>query len=79
MKVLIERTGLSKSFNRYMVECEFFPVLAETANQKGFNRYMVECEFNLPPFQNPHDRVLIDTWWNVNVLPKTYAKIFDEF
>ena len=22
MKVLIERTGLSKGFNRYMVECE---------------------------------------------------------
>ena len=22
--------------------------------------------------------VLIDTWWNVNVIPKTFAKIFDE-
>ena len=25
MKVLIERTGLSKSFNRYIVECECYP------------------------------------------------------
>ena len=23
MKILIERTGLSKGFNRYMVECEY--------------------------------------------------------
>ena len=23
--------------------------------------------------------VLIDTWWNVNVIPKTFAKIFDGF
>ena len=31
MKVLIERTGLSKGFNRYMVECEFFFIMNENA------------------------------------------------
>ena len=33
-----------------------------------FNRYMVECEYNRNNY-NKHDyQVLIDTWWNVNIL-----------
>ena len=44
MKVLIERTGLSKSFNRYMVECEYCMKILYLKNVEGFNRYMVECE-----------------------------------
>ena len=35
---------------------------------------MVECEFNLPPFQNLPDRVLIDTWWNVNLTSTGYVR-----
>ena len=32
-----------------------------------FNRYMVECEFSLFKYLCLDFRVLIDTWWNVNV------------
>ena len=32
------------SFNRYMVECEFFSRGRLSRRRKGFNRYMVECE-----------------------------------
>ena len=37
---------VARRFNRYMVECEFYPAFV------GYNWL----------------RVLIDTWWNVNVL-----------
>ena len=32
------------SFNRYMVECEFFCCNVSLRGDTGFNRYMVECE-----------------------------------
>ena len=32
----------------------------------SFNRYMVECEFGSVVETRTPDRVLIDTWWNVN-------------
>ena len=61
-------TGLVHlSFNRYMVECEFFSPAIKMIELAGFNRYMVECEFSqrkgLPAWTRT---VLIDTWWNVN-------------
>ena len=34
----------------------------------GFNRYMVECEYQISTELPAGYRVLIDTWWNVNVL-----------
>ena len=39
---------------------------------------MVECELCVFDYLSCYIFVLIDTWWNVNVLPKTFAKIFDE-
>ena len=35
---------------------------------QGFNRYMVECEsiYHMSIFSD--DKVLIDTWWNVNLI-----------
>ena len=33
-----------------------------------FNRYMVECEWNIYLASSRLRWVLIDTWWNVNVL-----------
>ena len=35
-----------------------------------FNRYMVECEFYSFYFCIFKAEVLIDTWWNVNMLEK---------
>ena len=38
-------TGIQdKSFNRYMVECEYVGWLFMDAGEPSFNRYMVECE-----------------------------------
>ena len=39
----------------------------ETKDIEGFNRYMVECEFVIIVINSCMRRVLIDTWWNVNV------------
>ncbi len=33
-----------------------------------FNRYMVECEYYNVSCANLYKWVLIDTWWNVNLL-----------
>ena len=33
----------------------------------SFNRYMVECECHLKKRYRRRGRVLIDTWWNVNM------------
>ena len=54
-------------FNRYMVECEFATRNSRVASADGFNRYMVECEFGFGGIPVKASRVLIDTWWNVNV------------
>ena len=35
----------------------------------GFNRYMVECEYVHKKESDEMRKVLIDTWWNVNVKP----------
>ncbi len=37
----------------------------------SFNRYMVECEFAQTMGTDYYPAVLIDTWWNVNVLNLT--------
>ena len=34
-----------KSFNRYMVECEYVNWSEVYKNANRFNRYMVECEY----------------------------------
>ena len=42
----------------------------------SFNRYMVECELNVyPECMLQAVRVLIDTWWNVNVYEFIVFKI----
>ena len=38
---------------------------------KSFNRYMVECEYKVENTTFSDLWVLIDTWWNVNVLNLT--------
>ena len=56
------------SFNRYMVECELRTDGCNIIANQRFNRYMVECEWlRFQRRQSPVYRVLIDTWWNVNV------------
>ena len=55
------------SFNRYMVECEFFPNIKIAGPTAGFNRYMVECELAFYMSSYVTYKVLIDTWWNVNL------------
>ena len=41
--------------------------MSETPGDLGINRYMVECEYDFNGLAKGFDRVLIDTWWNVNV------------
>ena len=36
--------------------------------RRGFNRYMVECEFVYIKLDCIDICVLIDTWWNVNLI-----------
>ena len=55
-------------FNRYMVECESKPGRVVPLRFSRFNRYMVECEFLRSFFSASGKHVLIDTWWNVNVI-----------
>ena len=43
----------------------------ETEEEKvgaGFNRYMVECEYSCLQCVSMVYQVLIDTWWNVNLI-----------
>ena len=40
--------------------------MSETPGDLGINRYMVECEYDFNGLAKGFDRVLIDTWWNVN-------------
>ena len=42
-------------------------VLAIVCDTVCFNRYMVECEYIMAAAIEMRRRVLIDTWWNVNV------------
>ena len=37
-------------------------------NRLRFNRYMVECEYSLSNISFALSLVLIDTWWNVNMI-----------
>ena len=61
-------------FNRYMVECEFrFKFLCVWIGH-SFNRYMVECECRLIMPKLINHRVLIDTWWNVNLTSTGYVR-----
>ena len=69
---------LVSCFNRYMVECEFFPANFVYMPFRRFNRYMVECESKEQIQLASIGYVLIDTWWNVNTIP-TLAKGTDNW
>ncbi len=49
-----------------MVECEYQQKTGSLSGRSGFNRYMVECELIYHKSIFSDDKVLIDTWWNVN-------------
>ena len=55
-------------FNRYMVECELTIYQIPLYLVRSFNRYMVECELNDMYQIVKANKVLIDTWWNVNFI-----------
>ena len=40
----------------------------------GFNRYMVECELTCRMSIFADNKVLIDTWWNVNLSPYKFQQ-----
>ena len=41
----------------------------------SFNRYMVECEYVVIKTSDKRSPVLIDTWWNVNILtPQSFGE-----
>ena len=54
-------------FNRYMVECEYCILDVVNSYFESFNRYMVECELVYRKSTFSDNKVLIDTWWNVNL------------
>ena len=60
-----------KSFNRYMVECEYDYISCSCLCEWCFNRYMVECELYPRTLAILRIKVLIDTWWNVNDKPRS--------
>ena len=51
-----------------MVECEYGLLSAGATDDDCFNRYMVECEFRSIIITLNTRLVLIDTWWNVNLI-----------
>ena len=51
-----------------MVECEFAYNIGTIAGLTSFNRYMVECESFEYYINSFCFTVLIDTWWNVNIV-----------
>ena len=61
-------------FNRYMVECKYSCFYLSFILAISFNRYMVECKFIGTCVSVPYLGVLIDTWWNVNLI--AYKRIF---
>ena len=44
LKIVDSITNNDQRFNRYMVECEWFPYMMLADTDLCFNRYMVECE-----------------------------------
>ena len=65
---LHETLYILHSFNRYMVECESYQIGNALCRGISFNRYMVECELGKRTQLDNVHLVLIDTWWNVNIL-----------
>ena len=49
-----------------MVECKLIKQNNLIKSTESFNRYMVECKYDHVLSAWISDRVLIDTWWNVN-------------
>ena len=56
----------------------FLPSLIFCEN-RSFNRYMVECELRFISVILTAYRVLIDTWWNVNVGSIKGLTVFEGF
>ena len=50
-----------------MVECELLYLRTLPESDMRFNRYMVECECGSIAISKSYNKVLIDTWWNVNL------------
>ena len=51
-----------------MVECKYVKTYETKEVELRFNRYMVECKFNIFDSRTSRSIVLIDTWWNVNLV-----------
>ena len=62
-----------------MVECECVWTIGYGHTGKGFNRYMVECECRLDISMVLCVRVLIDTWWNVNLKIRVLRQSPEQF
>ena len=62
-----------------MVECESWTPPLLLSNTNSFNRYMVECEFMNNDGVRIDWLVLIDTWWNVNLLNVTLTGLSEWF
>ena len=62
-----DTTTKSYSFNRYMVECEYFFIAFIVAEKAVLidTWWNVNERIKLPP--NKLEKILIDTWWNVNI------------
>ena len=74
-----EAISHTRSFNRYMVECEYMNRGAGDLRQARFNRYMVECELGKGALTSVKALVLIDTWWNVNLTKSDWRYMIHEF
>ena len=58
-----------------MVECESATKNNQSETNTRFNRYMVECECIYSKGFSKAVYVLIDTWWNVNILDQSRATV----
>ena len=68
MQVSQLQLSQDSSFNRYMVECEYWQKRPASMSE----RVLIDTWWNVNTkfviYTVPQSRVLIDTWWNVNTL-----------
>ena len=62
-----------------MVECEYPTYRLIVFAKNRFNRYMVECESIRQSDVDRKGTVLIDTWWNVNLVSTTVQSQHSRF
>ena len=67
------------SFNRYMVECEFYNDTLMEAMKDVLIDTWWNVNTNVQPVCGQSVMVLIDTWWNVNTLRSPDAKTDSTF